>query len=63
MCIYGSVSICFYKYGHPATGYFIYKNNLYYADPKGSCYLPEPAAATIFPVLSLPWQEKSDIKT
>lgn len=26
------------KYGHPATGYFIYKNNLYYADSKGRCY-------------------------
>ena len=27
------------KYGHPATGYFIYRNNLYYADSKGRCYL------------------------
>ena len=26
------------KYGHPATGYFIYRNNLYYADPKGRLY-------------------------
>lgn len=26
------------KYGRAATGYFIYKNNLYYADPKGRCY-------------------------
>lgn len=25
--------------GNPATGYFIYKNNLYYADSKGRCYL------------------------
>ena len=26
------------RYGHPATGYFIYRNNLYYADSKGRCY-------------------------
>lgn len=24
--------------GNPATGYFIYRNNLYYADSKGRCY-------------------------
>lgn len=24
--------------GNPATGYFVYKNNLYYADSKGRCY-------------------------
>lgn len=26
------------KSGNPATGYFVYKNNLYYADSKGRCY-------------------------
>ncbi len=26
------------QYGRPATGYFIYKNNLYYANSKGKCY-------------------------
>lgn len=31
--------ISFPSHGHPATGYFIYRNNLYYADSKGRCYL------------------------
>ena len=26
------------KSGNPATGYFVYKNNLYYADSRGRCY-------------------------
>lgn len=26
------------QYGRAATGYFVYKNNLYYADAKGRCY-------------------------
>ena len=27
------------KKGNPATGYFVYRNNLYYADSKGRCYI------------------------
>lgn len=36
--VFGQKYYIISKYGHPATGYFIYKNNLYYADPKGRCY-------------------------
>ena len=36
--VYGKKYYMATKAGNPKTGYFVYRNNLYYADSKGRCY-------------------------